>query len=90
MTELTNAALNKKIKIKGLEKVKVAKVESEIYDLQFKMHEAAEKADVEAVRKSREQDLRNLQDHYNKSVAALNQSLADKTITKQQYEMLMI
>ncbi|MDR2917644.1 MAG: hypothetical protein LBV74_22865 [Tannerella sp.] len=50
----------------------------------------AEKADITAIQKSREQDLRNLQNYYNKSVMALNQSLADRKITKQQHEMMMI
>lgn len=90
VTELTLSALKKKLDVKGQEKDQLIKYESQILDLQLKMHEDAEKADIEAVRKSREQDLRNQQDHYNKSIAALNKSLADKTITKQQYEMLMI
>jgi hypothetical protein len=54
------------------------------------MHAEAEKADTETIRKSREEDLRNQQNNYNRDVAILNQSLADKKITKQQHEMMMI
>ncbi|MDR1096970.1 MAG: hypothetical protein LBL57_02440, partial [Tannerella sp.] len=90
VAELTLSSLKQKLAVKGQEQDQLVKYESQILDLQLKLHEDAEKADVAAVQKSREQDLRNLQDHYNKSVATLNQSLADRKITKQQHEMMLI
>ncbi|MDR1221753.1 MAG: hypothetical protein LBL07_02585 [Tannerella sp.] len=90
VAELTLSSLKQKLAVKGQEQDQLVKYESQILDLQLKLHEDAEKADVTAVQKSREQDLRNLQDYYNKSVATLNQSLADKKITKQQHEMMLI
>ncbi|MDR0349428.1 MAG: hypothetical protein LBH90_08065 [Tannerella sp.] len=90
VNELTLSSLKQKLNVKGQEKDQLVKYESQILDLQLKMHEDAEKADIAAVQKSREQDIRNLQDDHNKSVATLNQSLTNKTITKQQHEMMMI
>jgi TP901 family phage tail tape measure protein len=50
----------------------------------------AELADADAICKSREEDLRNQLNLFNQSVAALNLALAQKSLSKQQHELLMI
>jgi TP901 family phage tail tape measure protein len=101
---LTIESLQQKIAVKGQERDQLVKYESQIRDLELKMKEEtgkeviergkvtaeAEKADVSAIQKSREEDLQNRQNVYNKAAADLNQALADKKITKQQHEMMML
>jgi hypothetical protein len=97
LNQLTLSALKQKLTIKGQERDQLIRYESQTLDLQLKMHAEAEKnlaeaekADIAAIQKSREQDLHNLQNSYNQDIAILNQSLADRKITKQQHEMMML